>query len=134
MTNNDKTIKEITADLTQKVQDFKPAPGLRWVAKIIQIIAAISYGVTTAAFIMSLWWILSGRRIPSQIHLSTTDQYIALVLTYIAIGSPLILLERAFDRASEQAKQSKVSSIIEAVIAGIWLTSLLILGIFILTR
>lgn len=134
MPNNDKTIKEITTGLTQKIQGFKPAPALRWVAKIIQIIAAIAYGLATAGFIMALWWIMSGRDVPSWIHLSTADRYIAVILGYVAVSSPLLLLERAFDRASEQAGQSRISSIVEAVIAAVWLLSLLALGIFILMR
>jgi len=135
MPNNDKTMQELTENLTKKVQHFKPAPFLRGVAKTIQIIAAVVYGLTTAAFFGALWWVLSGREIPDWLHVSLTHgQYVILILLgYIALGSPLILLERAFDRASEQTEQSRLSSIVEAVIAGIWLLTLVLLGLFIAT-
>jgi len=131
MSTKDKTIQEIAKDIREEVQNFKPAPLLRGVAKAIQIIASVVYGLTTASFIGVVWWVIAKNDLPLGQHTALSDIQCILLATlgYIAVGSPLVLLERAFDRISEGAEQSRRSTIIEAVIAGTWLASLLLAGI-----
>jgi uncharacterized membrane protein YgcG len=130
MTNKDKTLQDIASETTVKIKHIKPAPAFRSLAKVLQIIAAIVFGCVTAAFLIGLWFIMSGHVLPDWIpHVLRNSPYLNLVLCYLAIGGLFLLVERASDRISEKVTQSRTSTVVEGWVAAIWLIASAVLVI-----
>lgn len=125
MSSNPQTLRQVLQIAGNAVLDSQPGPILakagRATAQVINIVAAVVFGVLTGTFLISLWELMIAHR---NVQWLPTDlqpwKYALLIICYLAIAIPAVLIKRVADRAAEQRSQSHSSEIVETTLAIAW--------------
>ncbi|HSX28535.1 MAG TPA: PspC domain-containing protein [Candidatus Saccharimonadales bacterium] len=94
----------------------------RVVFEILHIVAAVLFGIVTAAWIIAMWTLLFGNlHLYEQLAtISTWEEGALITAIYFAISLPLLICSRICHRIASNRRQSRRSAISEGALAVVW--------------
>lgn len=95
---------------------------VRLVLRLVGAFVAALFAILTFAWLWVMWqWAFNRLQLYDQLRgLNGWRQAVAITAVYLAIGLPLLLIFRWFDRIGEYRRQTRVGSVVEAILAVLW--------------
>lgn len=105
---------------------------IRVIAKIISILAAISFAILTAAWFWVVWQLVFGRlHFYDQLQaINGWHEWLAIIALYLIVALPILLVALLFKRVAGNRHQTRATAISEGSLAVLWGVSIITLVAF----